>query len=147
MSAQQAFHEDSTFSNQEKRKRRAQYCNLKGQKNVVCSNEKHGAYIVSDQILISSSSQHLDLVGKLCAKNTKAKSIKKAPKHLVNFFELPQGAMICRCCLYKTDNNTEYINSSNYQLLIKKFWQIRLENFKELESAYYEVVQSLTKQS
>ncbi|RIB07071.1 hypothetical protein C2G38_2147748 [Gigaspora rosea] len=172
MSAQQAFHEDSTFSNKEKGKRKAQYCDQEGQENVVCDHEQHGAYIVSDRVLIPRSSQHLDLVktNTACSHpkhqfytstGTKAKSMKKAPERLVNFFELPQGAMMCRCCLYKTDDDQEYINSPNYQLPIEKIPENEIgkfqgrsyvlrsdiiysqSQFQELESAYHEACAEL----
>ncbi|CAI2193729.1 11311_t:CDS:2, partial [Funneliformis geosporum] len=48
-------------------KRKAQYCDLEGQNDVTCDYEQHDASIVSEQINIPSSSQHLNLVGKaLC---------------------------------------------------------------------------------
>ena len=87
--------------------------------------------------------------------------MKKAPERLANFFELPQGAMMCRHCLYKTDDDPEYINSPNYQLPIEKIPGNEIGNFQgrsyvlrndviysqsqfqELESAYHEVCAEL----
>jgi len=46
--------------------------------------------------------------------STKGKKLKKASERLIRFFELSQGAMICHHCLYKTDDDLEYINLSDY---------------------------------
>ncbi|CAI2182398.1 9194_t:CDS:2, partial [Funneliformis geosporum] len=43
-------------------KRKAQYCDLEGQDYVVCDYEKHKASIISEQVMIPSSSQHLNLL-------------------------------------------------------------------------------------
>ena len=62
-------HEDTPLPNTKKRKRKAQNCDLEGQDDVFCNYEQHGASIVSEQIDIPGSSQHLNLVGKaLCWK-------------------------------------------------------------------------------
>jgi hypothetical protein len=147
MSTQEARHEDLAPSDKKKGKRKARYCDLEGQEGVVCDYEKHGASIVSEKVIIPSSSQYLDLVGKaLCRKHynklivnakkskinnecshpkhrfyvstarhgMETKTIKKAPERLIKFFKLPQGAMMCRHCLYKTDTDPEYVNLPNY---------------------------------
>ena len=70
MAIQNPHSEEIPLSNEKKRKRKAQYCDLKGQDDVVCDYEQFGASIISDQVTIPSSSQHLDLVGKaLCRKH------------------------------------------------------------------------------
>lgn len=71
--------------------------------------------------------------------------------------------MMCRHCLYKTDNDPEYLNSPNYQSPaqktsnknIQKFQNRRYvlrddifyseEEFQQLESAYHEVCAELDK--
>ena len=60
-------HEDTPIPNMKKGKRKAQNCDLKGQDNVIYNYEQHSASIIFEQIDISSSSQHLNLVSKaLC---------------------------------------------------------------------------------
>ena len=67
ISIQKTHHKDSTLSNEKKGKRKTRHCDLEGQEDVICDYEQHGASIVSEQVIIPSSSQHLDLVGKaLC---------------------------------------------------------------------------------
>jgi hypothetical protein len=44
----------------------------------------------------------------------------KPPERLINYFKLSQTAMMCRHCLYKTDNDPEYINSPIYPRPIQK---------------------------
>ncbi|CAG8816459.1 25595_t:CDS:1, partial [Gigaspora rosea] len=156
---------------------------------VTCDDEQYGASVVFDRVIIPSSSQHLDLVGKaLCrkhynklivnAKRSKANYVCSYPKHqvytstartgtetnaflkvlerLLNFFVLQQGAMICHHCLYKTDDDPEYVNLPDYLLPperiskkdIRKFqgrsYVLRDDviysqsEFQELESMYYE---------
>ncbi len=62
-----AHNEDTPLPNQKKGKRKTQNCDLEGQDDVICDYEQHGVSIVSEQIDIPSSSQHLNLVGKaLC---------------------------------------------------------------------------------
>ncbi|CAI2191150.1 12018_t:CDS:2 [Funneliformis geosporum] len=68
-------HEDPPLSNIKKGKRKAQYCDLEGQDDVICDYEQYEASIVSEQIVIPSSSQHLDLVAR---HNTEEKKFKKA---------------------------------------------------------------------
>ena len=63
-------HEDTPIPNMKKGKRKAQNCDLESQDNIVCNYEQHGTSIISEQIDISSSSQHLNLVSKaLCQKH------------------------------------------------------------------------------
>ena len=65
-----SHHKDKPLSNERKEKRKARYCDLEGQDDVICDYKQHGASIVSEQINIPSSSQHLNLVGKaLCRKH------------------------------------------------------------------------------
>src|SRR6266542_7106955 len=60
-------HEDTPITNMKKGKKKAQNCDLKGQDDIICNYKQHGTSIVSEQIDIPSSSQHLNLVGKaLC---------------------------------------------------------------------------------
>src|SRR6185369_2289571 len=114
--------------------------------SLVTMNNMAHYHTVSEKVTIPSSSQHLELVGKaLCqrhynklivnAKKTnvcshpkhkyyistalhgvETKTSKKAPERLIKFFELSQGAMMCRHCLYKTDDDPEYVNLPNYPL-------------------------------
>ncbi|CAG8663745.1 812_t:CDS:2, partial [Ambispora gerdemannii] len=111
--------------------------------NKVCSHPKHQFYL--------SAARH----------GTKTKSIKKVPERLINFFELSQEAMMCRHCLYKTDDDSEYVNLPNYLLPIERIskedirkfqdrsYVLRSDiiysqfQFQELEFAYYEVCAEL----
>src|SRR6266513_639881 len=68
----------------------------------ICSHPKHNTYI--------STARH----------GTEEKSFKKAPEHLINYFKLSQTANMCRHCLYETDRDPEYINSSDYPSPIQK---------------------------
>ena len=70
MATQKPYSGETSLLNEKKRKRKAQHCNLEGQDDVICDYEQFGASIISDQVTIPSSSQHLDLVGKaLCQKH------------------------------------------------------------------------------
>ncbi|CAG8602544.1 10780_t:CDS:2 [Gigaspora rosea] len=73
------------LSNKKSGKCKAQYCNLEGHGDVDCDYEKHSTSIISERIVIPSSSQHLDL-----------------------------RVVMCHHCLYKTDNNPEHISLSSY---------------------------------
>lgn len=194
MSTQETHHKDPAPSIEKKGKRKARYCDLEGQEGVLCDYETHGASIVSEKVIIPSSSQHLDLVGKaLCRKHynklivnakkskinnecshpkhrlyistarhgKETKNFKKAPERLIEFFELSQGAMMCRHCLYKTDTDPEYVNLLNYlpaperipKESIRKFqdrsYVLRNDiiysesEFQELEASYNDVCAEL----
>ena len=56
MSTQEACHKDLAPSDEKKGKRKARYCDLKGQEGVVCDYKKHSASIVSEKVIIPSSS-------------------------------------------------------------------------------------------
>ena len=88
---------------------------------------------------------------------------RKAPGRLISYFKLLETAMMCHHCLYKTDNDPEYLDSPNYQSPaqkksnenIQKFqnktYALRddifysEEEFQQLESAYCEVCAELEK--
>ena len=60
---------DTSLSNKKKEKRKTWHCDLKGQDDIICDYEQYDISIIFKQIVILSSSQHLDLVGKvLCWK-------------------------------------------------------------------------------
>ena len=91
------------------------------------------------------------------------KTFKKAPERLIKFFELSQGVMMCRHCLYKTDDDSEYVNLPNYPLAPERILNENIRNFQgrlyvlrkdiiysdsefqELESAYNEACMELDK--
>ncbi|CAI2193244.1 16930_t:CDS:2, partial [Funneliformis geosporum] len=102
------------------------------QEGALCDYEKHDASIVSEKVIIPSSiNAKKSKINNECshpkhrfyistAKNgTEMKNTKKALKQLIDFFELPQEAMMCRYCLYKTDTDPEYINLFNYPQAIE----------------------------
>ncbi|RIB18484.1 hypothetical protein C2G38_2184463, partial [Gigaspora rosea] len=132
-----------------KGKRKAQYCNLEGHDDVICNYDQYGASIVTDQLTVPSSSQHLDLVGKaLCRKhynNTylatarkgEATKFGKTPERLTRFFQLPKGAKMCHHCLYKTDIDPEYINSPDYLPAKEKFSKIPKESMRRFQGRSY----------
>lgn len=109
-----------------------------------CSHPKHNIYLST-------------------AQKEERNSFRKAPGRLINYFKLLETAMMCRHCLYKTDNDPEYLNSPNYQSPaqktsnknIQKFQNRRYvlrddifyseEEFQQLESAYHEVCAELDK--
>ena len=94
---------------------------------------------------------------------TEGKKLKKAPERLIRFFELSQGAMMCHHCLYKTDDDPEYVNSPDYLLPLERILRGDIRKFQErsyvlqndiiysesefqdLESAYNEVCAELDK--
>jgi hypothetical protein len=89
------------------------------------------------------------------------KKFKKAPERLIRFFGLSQGVMMCHHCLYKTDDDPEYVNSPDYMSPPERIsqedirgFQGRLyvlrsdifyseSEFQELESAYHAVCAEL----
>ena len=109
-----------------------------------CSHPKHNIYLST-------------------AQKEERNSFWKAPGRLINYFKLLETAMMCRHCLYKTDNDPEYLNSPNYQppaqktsnKNIQEFQNRRYvlhddifyseEEFQQLESAYHEVCAELDK--
>jgi hypothetical protein len=95
----------------------------KPKKTNVCSHPKHKYYI--------STALH----------SVETKTFKKAPERLIKFFELSQGAMMCRHCLYKTDDDPEYVNlpSTRKDIIYSD------SEFQELESAYNEACMELDK--
>src|SRR6266542_2472468 len=115
----------------------------KSKKINICSHPKHNTYI--------STARH----------GTEEKSFKKAPERLINYFKLSQTANMCRHCLYETDRDPEYINSSDYPSPIQKSLKENIQKFQgrsyvlrndiiysetefqQLESAYYEICKEL----
>lgn len=109
-----------------------------------CSHPKHNIYLST-------------------AQKEERNSFRKAPGRLIIYFKLLETAMMCRHCLYTTDNDPEYLNSPNYQSPaqktsnknIQKFQNRRYvlrddifyseEEFQQLESAYHEVCAELDK--
>jgi hypothetical protein len=104
-----------------------------------CSHPKHNIYLST-------------------ARPGTKENLRKSPERLICYFKLSQAAMMCRHCIYRTDNDLEYISSPDYPLPISKeiiknfhgrFYALRddiiySENeFNELESAYYEVCKEL----
>jgi len=181
-------------SNDNKRKRKAQHCDVEGMGEVICDYEQHGATIVSNRVTIPEANKHLNLVGKaLCRKHynklivnakkstegsvcshpkheiyestarpgKKETKVRKVPERLVKYFELPHTALMCRHCLYKSDNDPEYVDSPNYLLPIEKLSNENIRKFQgksyvlrndiiysesqfqELESAYHDVCAEL----
>jgi len=55
-------------SNDNKRKRKAQHCDVEGMGEVICDYEQHGATIVSNRVTIPEANKHLNLV-RPCAEN------------------------------------------------------------------------------
>ena len=97
MSTRDSRHQSLALSNEKKGKRKSRHCDLNVQESVVCNDKQHGASIVSDRVIIPSSSQHLDLVGRaLCrkhynklivnAKRFKTNYVCSHPKHQVYIF-------------------------------------------------------------
>ena len=144
-------------SNDNKRKRKAQHCDVEGMGEVICDYEQHGATIVSNRVTIPEANKHLNLVGKaLCRKHynklivnakkstegsvcshpkheiyestarpgKKETKVRKMPERLVKYFKLPHTALMCRHCLYKSDNDPEYVDSPNYLLPIEKLSKV-----------------------
>src|SRR5436190_14671006 len=70
MSNRDSRHQSLALSNEKKGRRKSRHCDLNVQESVICNDKQHGASIVSDRVIIPSSSQHLNLVGKaLCRKH------------------------------------------------------------------------------
>jgi len=86
----------------------------------------------------------------------------KPPEHLISYFKLPQTAVMCCHCLYKTDNDPEYVCLTDYPSPIqKKILKENIKNFQgrsyilcndiiyseeefqQLESAYHEMCKEL----
>ncbi|CAI2188898.1 14737_t:CDS:2, partial [Funneliformis geosporum] len=61
MLMQEAYHKDLAPSDKKKEKRKIRYCDLEGQEGVICDYEKHSTSIVSEKVIIPSSSQYLNL--------------------------------------------------------------------------------------
>jgi len=109
----------------------------------VCSHPKHEIY---------------ESTARPGKKETK---VRKVPERLVKYFELPHTALMCRHCLYKSDNDPEYVDSPNYLLPIEKLSNENIRKFQgrsyvlrsdiiysesqfqELESAYHDVCAEL----
>ena len=86
---------------------------------------------------------------------------RKVRERLTNYFKLPHTALMCRHCLYKSDNDPEYVDSPNYLLPIEKLSDENIKRFQdrsyvlrsdiiysesqfqELESAYHDVCAEL----
>ncbi|RIB30095.1 hypothetical protein C2G38_2054758 [Gigaspora rosea] len=92
MTEQEKHYKDSYTV--KKGKRKACYCDLEGYDDVVCNYDQFLASTITDQVAITESSQHLDLVNKaLCRKHynkyivnarkkkTKLTSVCSHPKH------------------------------------------------------------------
>ncbi|CAI2192988.1 12798_t:CDS:2, partial [Funneliformis geosporum] len=84
------FYEEKTITNERKGKRKAQYCDLEGQDDVVYDYEKYGTSIVSEQVNIPSSSQNLNLVGKALCRKYYNKLIVNAKKPKPNLYSHPK---------------------------------------------------------
>src|SRR6185369_4286497 len=102
-----------------------------------CSHPKHDVYIST-------------------AQKEEGNAFKKAPRRLINYFKLSETAVMCHHCLYKTDNDQEHLDLSDYpQPIQKKILKEDIRNFQgrsyilrddifyseaefqQLESAYY----------
>lgn len=180
-------------SSEKKNKRRAVHCDMEGQSDVICDNDKYGASIISDKVTIPDINKHLNLVGKaLCrrhynklivnakkikitntcshpkhdiylstARKEEGNAFKKTPRRLSNYFKLSETAVMCHHCLYKSDNDPEYLDSPDYQLPVQKTSSENIRKFQnrtyalrddilyseiefqQLESAYHEVCAEL----
>ncbi|CAI2193095.1 12115_t:CDS:1, partial [Funneliformis geosporum] len=86
----QKIYEEKTITNERKGKRKAQYCDLEGQDDVVCNYEKYSASIVSEQVTIPSSSQNLNLVSKALCQKHYNKLIVNAKKPKSNLYSHPK---------------------------------------------------------
>ncbi len=53
----------------------------------------------------------------------------KASEWLINFFKLSWEVMICHHCLYKTDTDSEYVNSTNYMPIPKRISKEYIRKF------------------
>jgi hypothetical protein len=90
MATQNPHSEEIPLSNEKKRKRKAQHCDFEGQDDVICNYEQFGASLISDQVTIPSSSQHLDLVGKALCRNHYNRLIVNAKKPKTNTCSHPK---------------------------------------------------------
>lgn len=115
----------------------------KSKKTSVCSHPKHEIYAST-------------------ARPGKGETkFRKVRERLTKYFKLPHTALMCRHCLYKSDNDPEYVDSPNYLLPIEKpsnenikrfqgrSYVLRSDiiysesQFQELESAYHDVCAEL----
>ncbi|SRR6266498_2890378 len=106
MSIQEARHENSAFSDEKKGKRKAQHYDLEGQEDVIYDYEKYGASIVSEKVIIPSSSQHLDLIRKALYRKHYNKLIVNAKKSKTNN-------------KYSHPKHRFYISTARYDMEIK----------------------------
>nr|CAG8561634.1 5925_t:CDS:2 [Entrophospora candida] len=160
----QNLSQEAPSSNEHKDKRRkVQYCDLEGQDDIICDYKINNASIVSDKVTIPDINKHLNLVGKALSQKKERILFQKAPGQLINYFKLLETAMMCHHCLYKTDNDPEYLDSPNYQSPAQKKSNEKIqkfqnktyalrddifyseEEFQQLESAYHEVCAELEK--
>ena|SRR6185312_5955635 len=111
--------------------------------NYVCSHPKHQVYMSSAR------------------SSTETKTFIKVPERLIKCLEIEQGTMICRRCLYKTDDDPVYVRSPNYLPPPERISKEYIRNFQgrsyvlrndiiysqsefqELESAYHELCAEL----
>ncbi|RIB29503.1 hypothetical protein C2G38_2136806 [Gigaspora rosea] len=63
---------------------------------------------------------------------TETNAFLKVLERLLNFFVLQQGAMICHHCLYKTDDDPEYVNLPDYLLPPERISKKDIRKFQEL---------------
>ena len=102
----------------------------------VCSHPKHEIY---------------ESTARPGKKETK---VRKVPERLVKYFELPHTALMCRHCLYKSDNDPwicgfPQLSASNWEAIEGKSYVLRSDiiysesQFQELESAYHDVCAEL----
>lgn len=107
-----------------------------------CSHPKHNIYLST-------------------ARKEEGNAFKKAPQRLVNYLKLSDTAVMCHHCLYKSDNDPEYLDSPDYQLPAQKTSNENVQKFQnrtyalrddifyseiefqQLESAYHEVCAEL----
>src|SRR6266542_2006535 len=106
MTTQEACHEDPAPSDEKKGKRKARHCDLEGQEGIVCDYEKHSASIVSEKVIIPSSSQHLDLIRKALYRKHYNKLIVNAKKSKTNN-------------KYSHPKHRFYISTARYDMEIK----------------------------
>src|SRR4051794_23736701 len=84
MSIQETRHKDLTPFIEKKGKRKSRQYDLEGQEGVLCDYDKHNVSFVSEKIIIPSSSQYLNLVGKALCQKHYNKLIVNAKKSKIN---------------------------------------------------------------
>jgi len=59
---------------------------------------------------------------------------RKVPERLTKYFKLPHTTVMCRHCLYKSDNDPEYADSPDY---LPPFEKLSNENIKRFQGRSY----------